>query len=153
MIKELDEEKRKLRLECPSTDLNVSRVELPIKLSSKISDENGSIWKIQATKISLEANFKKMASIKVNGLITVHKDKRKVLNREGLLFVHNTHNEFWNNYLNYSDVYRDLIGSDVYKKGDEKKFIEALNPVNKKLIDIARAMLFLADAIYIKPRH
>jgi|TARA_Y100000031_G_scaffold92106_1_gene101182 hypothetical protein len=146
MLIDLEDEPRKLRLEYPSTELKISKVEIPITLSSKISDKNGSLWEVQATKVSLEASHKKRAVVKVNGLITVHKDKKIVLNRDGLLFVHNTDNEFWNNYLNYPIVYENLLASDIYRKGDKKRFIEAVNPVNNKLIEIARAMRFMIDS-------
>ena len=141
MLIELEKEPQKLRLHYPSTELVISPILLPIRLTSKISDEKGSLWYIEFFDIAFDGRHKKDPFVNVRGSIIAYKDNKRILKREGHLFTCNSYSEFWNSYLGYPNLYNELLKSKVYQKGDKKRLSLALEPINQKLIEIAQSII------------
>ena len=146
MLIELEKEPQKLRLHYSSTGLVIPPIRLPIRLTSKTSDEKGSVWDIEFSAIAFDGIHKKDPFVNVRGSVIAYKDNKRILKREGHLFTYNNYNKFWNSYLGYPNLYNELLKSRIYRKGDKKRLNLALGPINKKLIEIAQSIIRFIEA-------
>ena len=150
---ELEKEHRKLTLQHPLTELVIPPIEFPITLTSKISDEKGSLWDIEVSDIVFDSRHKKEPSVNVQGRIIVYKDKKRIVKREGHLFTCNNYSKFWNSYLSYPNFYDGLLSSKVYRKGDKKRLQTVLNPANSRIIDIALSIIEVMKVIKLQKKY